>query len=415
MGLEALVVCVDNSDWMRNGDYVPTRMDAQEDAAFLYCSAKTDYNPETMVSVMTGASKRPQVLVTLTNDQGKIMNALHGIRMEGAYDVISSVQVAQLVLKHRQNKNQKPRIVMFIGSPVKDEQPQLVKTGKKLRKNNIAVDVVNFGEVKDNTDKLQAFVDSVNNKDNPSHLLTVLPGKSILSDVILTSPIMTGDSGSGSSAPAASGSSGGGGGGEPFLGVDPNMDPDLYMALKASLEEEKARQQMASNAEKKADEKKTEEAPKTPASTEKPADENSPLMSEPKRTKTDDSVSAATGNDDLTEEELLAQALELSMATSQPATSQQPQPPVSQPAATGNDDMDEELRLALEMSMAASNAGGETKTGDKPQEDIAVFSDPNFVGSVLNSLPGVDMNDDTIQDVLKQLQQKDGDKKDDKK
>lgn len=41
-----------------------------------------------------------------------------------------------------------------------------MKLAKKLKKNNIAVDVINFGEETENTTKLEAFVAAVNNNDN---------------------------------------------------------------------------------------------------------------------------------------------------------------------------------------------------------------------------------------------------------
>lgn len=34
-------MCVDTSDWMRNGDYLPSRMQAQADAVNLLAGAKT--------------------------------------------------------------------------------------------------------------------------------------------------------------------------------------------------------------------------------------------------------------------------------------------------------------------------------------------------------------------------------------
>ena len=38
---QATVVCIDNSEWMRNGDYAPSRFQAQADAINLICGAKT--------------------------------------------------------------------------------------------------------------------------------------------------------------------------------------------------------------------------------------------------------------------------------------------------------------------------------------------------------------------------------------
>ena len=55
--------------------------------------------------------------------------------------------MAHLALKHRQNKHQRMRIVLFVGSPVHTDKNKLAAVGKKLRKCNVAVDIVSFGEV----------------------------------------------------------------------------------------------------------------------------------------------------------------------------------------------------------------------------------------------------------------------------
>ena len=73
----------------------------------------------------------------------------------------------QLALKHRQNKNQRQRVVVFVGSPLASiTAADLVKLGKKMKKNNVAVDVVSFGEDTENEEKLREFVESVNSSDN---------------------------------------------------------------------------------------------------------------------------------------------------------------------------------------------------------------------------------------------------------
>lgn len=66
-------------------------------------------------------------------------------------------------------------------------QDTLVKIAKKLKKNNVAVDLVSFGHEADNEEKLTAFHSAVNSNDN-SHLVTVPPGP-VLSDVLIGSPI----------------------------------------------------------------------------------------------------------------------------------------------------------------------------------------------------------------------------------
>ncbi|GMF34818.1 unnamed protein product [Phytophthora lilii] len=43
---------------MRNGDYIPSRLEAQHDAANLLCGTKTQANPESTVGVLAMAGKR---------------------------------------------------------------------------------------------------------------------------------------------------------------------------------------------------------------------------------------------------------------------------------------------------------------------------------------------------------------------
>ena len=67
---------------------------------------------------------------------------------------------------------------------------ELEKLAKKLKKEKVNVDVVNFGEISPNTDKLSAFVTALNGKEGQtSYLVTVPPGPT-LSDSIRDSPIV---------------------------------------------------------------------------------------------------------------------------------------------------------------------------------------------------------------------------------
>jgi 26S proteasome regulatory subunit N10 len=81
--------------------------------------------------------------------------------------------------------------------------------------------------------------------------VNVPAGVNVLSDVLISSPVFTGDGegGSGFAAAAAAGAAAaaaGVGGGDAFnYGVDPNLDPELALALRVSMEEERARQERA--------------------------------------------------------------------------------------------------------------------------------------------------------------------------
>ena len=50
------------------------------------------------------------------------MAKLHLVRPEGAISFSSAIRVAHLALKHRQGKNHKTRIVVFVGSPVDEDE-----------------------------------------------------------------------------------------------------------------------------------------------------------------------------------------------------------------------------------------------------------------------------------------------------
>ena len=62
--------------------------------------------------------------------------------------------------------------------------------GKKLRKCNVAVDVVSIGDIDANAEKPDAFMAAVN-KNNDTNLVTV-PAGAVLADVVLDTPIFIG-------------------------------------------------------------------------------------------------------------------------------------------------------------------------------------------------------------------------------
>lgn len=64
------------------------------------------------------------------------------------------MSVAQLCLKHRINKHQKQRIVVFVSSIINASEEELEKLAQKLKRNSIAVDLVNICE-ESNKAKLQ--------------------------------------------------------------------------------------------------------------------------------------------------------------------------------------------------------------------------------------------------------------------
>ncbi|CAI9292159.1 unnamed protein product [Lactuca saligna] len=383
MVLEATMICIDNSEWMRNGDYSPTRFQAQADAVNLICGAKTQSNPENTVGVLTMAGKGVRVLVTPTSDLGKILACMHGLEIGGEMNLAAGIQIAQLALKHRQNKKQQQRIIVFAGGPVKYDKKVLEMIGKKLKKNSVALDVVNFGEEDESkSEKLEALVAAVNNNDS-SHIVHVPAGSNALSDVLLSTPIFTGDGegGSGFAAAAAAAAAGGVSGYD--FGVDPNLDPELALALRVSMEEERARQEAA--AKKAADDSSKNERQGESTSQDAAMSENVASESENKK-------------DDLMDDEnaLLQQALAMSMDDPAATTVTTRDADMSEAAAD-----DQDLALALQLSV---EEGGKDGSGSGQADMGKLLADQSFVSSILASLPGVDPNDPSVKDLLASMQ-----------
>lgn len=236
-GLEATMIVIDNSEFMRNGDYLTSRYEAQLTATEFIFQNKVNSNPENTVGLLAYGGNGPQVLSTLTTDFGKILSGAHETKINGEIHFSNGISVAALALKHRQNKVQAQRIIVFVGSPIKELEKDLEKLAKKMKKNNIAVDIINFGEESVNTTKLEKFNSIINNHDN-SHLVTIPPGPRMLFEVIATSPILVEDG-------FDMGGDGIGNDGFGGMGdiIDPNMDPDLALALRLSLDDEKLRQE----------------------------------------------------------------------------------------------------------------------------------------------------------------------------
>jgi 26S proteasome regulatory subunit N10 len=132
-----------------------------QDAANLVSNAKMQSNPENTVGMMAlgkeifqlcmfirdrvltcflcfAAGRNPELLVSPTDDVGKIMSSVHDLKLFGNLSFADGVQVAYLALKHRRNKNGGQRIVLLVGSPVEDDAKKLKKVAGNLKKNNVS-------------------------------------------------------------------------------------------------------------------------------------------------------------------------------------------------------------------------------------------------------------------------------------
>ena len=161
-----------------------------------------------------------------------------------------------------------------------------------MKKNNVSIDFIAFGDLDaENMKKLEAFNENIKGGDG-SHLEIIQPGPSLLSDHIISTPILAGEGiapRGGENGGDAGGDAGGGG----FdFGVDPSADPELALALRMSMEEEKARQEKEGNAGEAAKEPTLEGIPE-----EGESSESQPLL-------TADGEASGTANDPVSKPEV---------------------------------------------------------------------------------------------------------------
>lgn len=340
---------------MRNSDFLPTRLQAQQDAVSIVCHSKTRSNPENNVGLLTMSSS-PQVLATLTSDVGRILSKLHQVQPLGDLDLLTGIRIAHLALKHRQGKNHKMRIIVFVGSPIEFDEKELVKLAKRLKKEKVNVDIVNFGEEQANTDKLTTFITTLNGREGTgSHLVTVPPGPH-LSDALISSPVIQGEDGSGGAGLTGQGFE---------FGIDPNEDPELALALRVSMEEQRQRQEESARraaAEGGAEVGGAGSSSGTPAVT-----------------------AEATGT---TEEALLEKALAMSLQAETEGANSNQTTPTKSAAEPDFGSMTEEEQIAYAMQMSL-HPGAEPGSPVPMDTDDMAGRDES-IEDVLQNLPGVD-------------------------
>lgn len=365
MVLEAVMICLDNSEYMRNGDYSPTRLKAMNETVNSIINAKINDNPETTCGLLSMAGERIETHSSPCRSLSSLMSATTTLNVGGNSNFEGGLKVAKLALKNRPNKNQKQRIIVFVGSPVEIPEKKMVQLGKKFKKDNVAVDVINFGtenSTNENVEILEKFIGAVNSNEN-SHLVNIPPGPHVLSDLVLSSIMQE---------PGAAASGGGGGGAAAggfdvdSGGVDPSMDPELAMALRMSIEEERQRQEKANKA--KTEEASSGEATGTPVAMSDDA-------AEVALTTADAAMDDDDDDDDEDEEAMLAQAIAMSIAAT----------------VDDNDEPKEEAKT-------------EDSSGDPgDSEMLDALSDPNFISSLLEQVPGINADDVALDDILSNL------------
>jgi len=99
------------------------------------------------------AGKRVEIRLTQTNEIGDLINSLNNIQIMGDADCLTSIKIGQLSLKHRKDKTQRQRLIVFVGHPITGNEDDYEDVGMRLKKNNVSIDIINFANP-DNVSRL---------------------------------------------------------------------------------------------------------------------------------------------------------------------------------------------------------------------------------------------------------------------
>lgn len=375
------MLAIDTSDYMRNGDYYPTRLLASQDAANILVGSKMQSNPENTIGFLCMGGASCVMKETLTSDVDRVMATMTRLPVGGRLHFTNALLIASLALSYRSNPRAEKRIVAFVGSPILEDEKAMEKLAKKLRKDDVAVDIISFGGIEANDAILTKFIDGVNKQDN-SRLLSVPRGAAIV-DMLYSSPILIGNeaaaqqqAGGGGAESGDGGFGGGGGGGGGFsghaFGVDPNVDPELAMVLRMSAEEERRRLEVAAGGGGAATTSSSiaESAPPTSSTA---------TVVEPVRT----ALPVPPTDREMTEEEELAYVIAMSMQESAPPAGSStqaeaetaPAPTTADPATATFDPafdaalQDPDFLAQLEAELQGGNADDTEKKDDEKKDD----------------------------------------------
>lgn len=243
MPLECVMILIDNSFYARNGDAVPSRFQAQLEGVTSLVNFKSNDNPESSFGAMYMSGKGKQILTTPTNEPAQVFAQYSKIPINDYVGLARSIQIARLAMKHRVNKNQHERLVIFIASAITENPEDLYVLARNLRRDGTNVDIINIC-CPENMEVLKNFHEIVN-VENESRLVNYAGGASRLNDLLKEGGILGGQV-------AADG------------GFAEEMDPEMEMVIRISLEEERKRLEELElqKAAQTANQMQTEELPK---------------------------------------------------------------------------------------------------------------------------------------------------------
>lgn len=140
-----LMVILDNSMFTINQDYLPGRLNCQIETVKRTISSKLDESTESTVGIMTIGRRLTTKIASPTTDKTTLYSYLHAISRDTHMAITEVVPIARMALQFRTNTTQS--ILLFLSSPAPEaDLRHMVHSINEVLANNISVRVALFGE-----------------------------------------------------------------------------------------------------------------------------------------------------------------------------------------------------------------------------------------------------------------------------
>lgn len=218
-----------------NGDFQGTRWQTMKSTVDLICSRTIDSNIENSIGLISIKHKSTEIILNLSGKR-RWNTSLSEAELnygEGNIHIDTAIRKARLALKHKKNPKQTRRIILLIASPIKTDKKTLVRIAKDLKKNKLSLDIICFGVSKNDenrtVEKLNEMVEACSRGHNCHFIHLENEKKKTLRDVLIKSRILDKTENVRENFNQTERLDG-------FPNIDPQTDPELYYAIRLSIE-----------------------------------------------------------------------------------------------------------------------------------------------------------------------------------
>lgn len=177
---QAVIILFDNSMSAIDGDFTPTRLDAQKAAVQALADSFSHGNRESMVGFGT-LSGACGVHTSLTKDMRKFRQNLDNIQRDGTIHLEQAIKCGLFALRHRPREISLRHLIVMLGSKhdlTKEAAPELASL---VQRDGVILDLVVLGDDGIDMDPLNDFMNALGSQ---SRYVTIPKGRSYLADIV---------------------------------------------------------------------------------------------------------------------------------------------------------------------------------------------------------------------------------------